>query len=84
MILIGFALSLISIIIALAFLFYKLFFWDNFELGMAPIIIGLFGFNAFLLFITGIIGEYLLTILDYSRKFPLVIEKERINFDKKI
>ena len=84
MILIGFALSLISIFIALAFLFYKLFYWDNFELGMAPIIIGLFGFNAFLLFITGLIGEYLLTILDYSRKFPLVIEKERINFDKKI
>lgn len=84
LILFGFILSLLSILIAISFLFYKLFYWDQFELGLAPIIIGLFGFNAFILFITGIIGEYLITILDYSRKFPLVIEKERYNFKKKL
>ena len=27
------------------------------------------------------IGEYVMTILDHTRKLPLVIEKERINFD---
>lgn len=80
MILLGFVISLISILIAIAFLFYKILYWDKFELGMAPIIIGLFGFNAFILFIIGIIGEYLIAVLDYSRKFPLVIEKERYNF----
>jgi len=32
------------------------------------------------MFFLGLIGEYVIVILDYNKKLPLVIEKERINF----
>jgi hypothetical protein len=32
------------------------------------------------LFALGVLGEYIGLLLSYSRRFPLVIEKERINF----
>jgi len=31
--------------------------------------------------IIGLIGEYISVVLSYSKNLPLVIEKERINFD---
>lgn len=76
----GFVISLVSFLIGIFFLFYKLFFWNSFELGIAPIILILtFGISAQVLII-GILGEYINVILDHSRKLPLVVEKERINF----
>jgi|TARA_B110001452_G_C15220506_1_gene423129 glycosyltransferase involved in cell wall biosynthesis len=77
---IGFCTSLISIIIALIFLIRKLFLWDSFDLGVAPLIIGLFGIASIQIFLLGFIGEYVMNILVHTRKLPLVIEKERINF----
>jgi len=38
----GFALSLLSLLVALGYLIAKLLFWDYFPLGTAPIMIGLF------------------------------------------
>ena len=81
MILVGFLLSFISFVIAVIYLIYKILYWDTFSLGAAPMIIGLFGLGSFQLLLIGVLGEYSLTILDYVKKFPLVIEKERINFD---
>ena len=49
-------------------------------LGIAPIIIGFFGIASVQLFFLGFIGEYVMNILVQTRKLPLVIEKERINF----
>jgi polyisoprenyl-phosphate glycosyltransferase len=77
---IGFCTSLISILIALIFLIRKLFLWDSFDLGVAPLIIGLFGIASIQIFLLGFIGEYVMNILVQTRKLPLVIEKERINF----
>jgi hypothetical protein len=48
---------------------------------MAPMVIGMFFFSAVQLFFIGIIGEYIGAIHTQVRKRPLVIEKERINFD---
>ena len=48
---------------------------------MAPIVIGLFFFAAVQLFFIGIIGEYIGAIYTQIKKRPLVVEKERINFD---
>ena len=48
---------------------------------MAPLILGVFLLGSFQIFMLGFIGEYLLAILEYNKKIPLVIEKERINFD---
>lgn len=76
----GFLLSFVSIFIAVIYFLLKLVFWNSFSLGMAPIVIGIFFFASVQLFFVGILGEYLGSIHIYSKRRPLVIEKERINF----
>lgn len=78
---IGFGVAIISLIVALVYFVYKLLFWDIFNAGEAPIVIGLFFFASVQLFFLGIVGEYVGSIFTEVRKRPLVIEKERINFD---
>ncbi|KEQ27942.1 glycosyltransferase family 2 protein [Paenibacillus tyrfis] len=78
----GFAMSAISLLIALFYLLAKLLFWYSFSIGMAPVIIGLFFFSSVQLFFVGILGEYIGSIHTQILKRPLVIEKERINFPK--
>jgi len=77
---IGFVTSILSIIVAIVFFFYKILYWDSFELGIAPLLIGLFAIASIQIFLLGFIGEYVMNILTQTRKLPLVIEKERINF----
>ena len=76
----GFFLSLLSLIIAVFFLIAKLIFWNSFQLGTAPLLIGLFFFGAVQTFSIGILGEYIGSIHTHVRKLPLVIESERVNF----
>jgi glycosyltransferase involved in cell wall biosynthesis len=76
----GFLVSLISFLIGLFYLVYKLVNWQNFQLGSAPIVIGLFFFGAIQLLFLGIVGEYIGAIYTQVLHRPLVIEKERINF----
>ena len=78
---IGFISSFFSIIISLIFLLRKLLNWDSFDAGVAPLIVGLFFIASVQIFLLGFIGEYVMNILTHSRNMPLVIEKERINFD---
>ena len=77
----GFLLSLLSLLTAFGFLVAKLLFWDHFQLGTAPILIGIFFFGAVQTFVIGVLGEYIGSIHTKLRKMPLVIEAERINFD---
>ena len=77
----GFICSIISLLAALIYLVYKLFYWDSFQVGMAPLVIGLFFFASVQLFFLGVVGEYVGSILTQVRRRPLVIEKGRINFD---
>jgi glycosyltransferase involved in cell wall biosynthesis len=76
----GFLFSFFSILTATIFFIYKLIYWDSFDLGIAPIIIGVFALGSVQIFILGFVGEYVMNILTQTRKLPLVIEKERINF----
>ena len=80
MILLGFLFSAISLCISLFYLIYKLLFWNSFEVGIAPLIIGIFGFASLQILLLGIIGEYVSVVLTHLRNMPLVEEKERINF----
>jgi glycosyltransferase involved in cell wall biosynthesis len=80
MILFGFFFGTVSLLIAIIFFFYKVLFWNSFQLGLAPILIGFFGLTSIQIMIIGLIGEYISTVLIYSKNLPLVIEKERINF----
>ena len=76
----GFGLSLIGFTIAFLYLVAKLVFWNEFTLGMAPLLIGIFLFGSVQLFFIGILGEYIGAIHTQVLKRPLVIEKERIGF----
>ena len=77
----GFGMSLLSLVIGLGYLLYKLFFWDRFTVGVAPIVIGLFLFASIQLFFIGVVGEYIGSIHTQILKRPLVVERERLNFD---
>ena len=78
----GFALSAVSLLTAIGYLVYKLLFWDRLSIGMAPVLIGFFFFASVQLFFIGILGEYIANIHTQVQKRPLVVERERINFDK--
>ena len=80
MIFVGFIFSVISFFIELIYLIYKIVYWNSFEIGVGPIVIGMFGFFSITIMLIGLIGEYILLILSFSQNLPLVIEKERINF----
>ena len=79
----GFALSLLALLIALGYLVAKLIFWNDMELGMAPLLIGIYFFGAVQLMFVGVLGEYIGSIHTQIHKRPLVVEKERIGFDPK-
>ena len=78
---IGFGISFMSLLFALVYLVYKLIDWNGFQLGIAPLVIGIFFFSGVQLFFLGIIGEYIGAIFTQVKKRPLVIEKERVNFN---
>ncbi len=77
---VGFLLSAVSLLIAVGYLLAKLFFWSQFAMGTAPILIGFFFFMSVQLFFIGMIGEYVGAIHTQVLKRPHVIEKERLNF----
>jgi polyisoprenyl-phosphate glycosyltransferase len=77
----GFGCGLLSVLVALAYLMYKLIFWRNFEVGMAPLVIGLFFLGSVQLVSMGILGEYIGAIHTQVLKRPYVVEQERVNFD---
>jgi glycosyltransferase involved in cell wall biosynthesis len=76
----GFALSFLSLLVAFIFLMAKLLYWNSFQLGTAPIVIGIFFFGATQAFFIGVLGEYIGSIHTQVRKMPLVVELERVNF----
>jgi len=78
----GFLFSLLSFMVAMGFFVAKLLFWDYFQLGLAPLLIGLFFFMAVQMFFIGLLGEYIGAVLTQVRNVPHVIEAERINFNR--
>ena len=77
---IGFVFALLSMAVGTGYLIAKLVFWNHFEIGVAPVVVGLFFFGSVQLVAIGIIGEYIGSIHTMVQGRPLVIEKERINF----
>ena len=80
MVVLGFISSVISLLIGIFYLIYKLLFWKSFALGLAPLTIGIFIVSSIHITLLGLVGEYIGVILLHQRNLPLVIEKERINF----
>ncbi len=77
---IGFLVSFLSLCIAFGYFVMKLLYWNSFQLGLAPLEIGLFFFGSVQLFFIGILGEYIGSIYTQVQKRPHVVELERINF----
>lgn len=78
----GAGCSFLSMLIALIYLVLKLIMWNEFAAGMAPVLIGMFMLGSIQIFFIGLIGEYILNINDRIMNRPLVVEEERINFEK--
>ena len=76
----GFLTAALSLLVAVGYLIYKILFWQNFAIGTAPMVIGLFFFASGQLLFIGILGEYIGAIHTQVLNRPLVVEKERINF----
>ena len=77
----GFIFAFINLLISFGYFIYKLLYWDEFQLGIAPAVIGIFFFFSLQLIFIGIMGEYVGVIYAHVKQKPLVIEKERLNFD---
>lgn len=76
----GFISAFISFVLGMFYLVYKLVFWNHFNVGIAPVVLGLFFLGSVQLIALGIIGEYVGSIHTTVMKRPLVTERERINF----
>ena len=76
----GFTTAFLNIILALGYAICKFIWWSSFELGQAPLIIGMFFIGAVQLTFVGLLGEYMLSINQRVMNRPLVIEERRINF----
>jgi glycosyltransferase involved in cell wall biosynthesis len=77
----GFLGSLLSVLVSLAYFLYKLIFWNQFSVGIAPLLIGVFFLASIQLLFMGIVGEYVGNIHTLVQRRPLVIEQERVNFE---
>lgn len=79
---IGFLFSALSLLVAVVYLVLKLVFWDRFVAGMIPILLVVCILGSAQLFFIGLLGEYVISMNKRIMNRPLVIEEERINFEK--
>ncbi len=77
----GFVCSFLCALVAVGYFIYKLVFWNNFSVGTAPLVIGLFFLGSIQLVSMGILGEYIGAIHTQVLRRPYVVEQERVNFE---
>jgi glycosyltransferase involved in cell wall biosynthesis len=77
----GFAGSALSLLGGIIYFAYKLLFWRQFTVGVAPIAIGMFFLGSLQLLFMGILGEYIGNIHTQVHNRPLVVEQYRLNFE---
>jgi glycosyltransferase involved in cell wall biosynthesis len=77
----GFGGALLSLMAGMVYFAYKLLFWKQVTIGIAPIAIGMFFLGSLQLVFMGILGEYIGNIHTQVHNRPLVVERERLNFE---
>ncbi len=77
----GFVGAAVSFLAGLAYFVYKLLFWQEFSVGIAPLVIGVFFLGSLQMLFLGVIGEYIGNIFTLAQNRPHVFEDERINFE---
>lgn len=78
----GFIVAFVSFIIGLFYLIAKLVAWNSFSAGYAPTMIAIFFMGGIQLAFLGFLGEYVMSMNTRVMNRPLVIEEERLNFEK--
>ena len=78
----GFIVAGLSFLFGLFYLVAKLLYWDSFTAGYAPTMIAVFFMGGVQLAFLGFLGEYVMAINARVMNRPLVVEEERINFEK--
>jgi glycosyltransferase involved in cell wall biosynthesis len=76
----GLLFGLLGILVAAYYSVMKFLYWDTFPIGIAPLIVGFFLAFGMLFIFIGMLGEYIGSIHTYVRKWPIVVESERVNF----
>lgn len=74
--------GLVSFVLALYYFIRKLIAWNSFNLGLAPLTVGLFLAVSVQLFFLAVIAEYIGDLHTRLRSQPHVVESERINFEE--
>ncbi len=80
---IGVLFSFLNLSVGFVYLVMKLVYWNSFAAGQAPTIIILSLMSSIMLAFMGFFGEYIAAINSRMMHRPLVVEEERINFEKK-
>lgn len=78
----GVIIALISFIFALVYLCLKLIHWNTFVAGNIPILLSVLFLGGCQLFFIGLVGEYVMSINTRVIDRPMVMEEERLNFNK--
>ncbi|MGI4815433.1 MAG: glycosyltransferase family 2 protein [Janthinobacterium lividum] len=76
----GIGMSGISFFMGIYYLVRKLFAWNEFQMGLAPLAISLLFFMGMLFLLLGLLGEYIGLLVTQTVRRPMVVEQERINF----
>jgi len=76
----GAAMSFFGIVMAVLYLCAKLIFWNQFPMGQAPLLIGIFLFGSVQILFAGLIGEYIASLHQRAQDHPHVVELYRVNF----
>ncbi|MGP1410954.1 MAG: glycosyltransferase family 2 protein [Peptoanaerobacter stomatis] len=79
---VGGILGIFSLLFAIFIFINKILNWNEYPVGTASIIIGIFFIGAVQLFFIGILGEYILSINTRVLKRPLVVVEKSLNFDE--
>src|SRR5205807_9636130 len=81
----GVGVAALSILYGLYGLVMNLIYYRQLaEPGIPTLVVAVFFFAGLQLFFFGVLGEYISAIHFQVRKRPLVIERERINFDQPV
>ncbi len=78
----GFIIALLSFLYAFAVLILRLSGFDTGQHGIPTIVIAIFFFAGVQLLFLGLVGEYIVAIFNQVRHRPIVVERERVNFEK--
>lgn len=78
---IGGCMSGLSFLTGTYYIVRKLMAWSEFQMGIAPLAIGLFFFLGMLFLLVGLLGEYVGLLVTHTVRRPMVVEHERINFE---